>query len=153
MIKVFLALALLFVVSPLHNNNLGIKQIIDAEIACLTMNMYHEAGSESKQGKIAVGNVTMNRMKNNNFPRTVCGVITQSYKGACQFSWFCSGKVRQIPQTTYNELNKLAKKIYFGEIRDITGGALFFHNHEVSPEWAAPEKMTVEIGNHKFYRK
>lgn len=151
MIKVFLAIALLFVVSPLHH--MGIKQIIDAEIACLTMNIYYEAGSEPKQGKIAVGNVTMNRMKSNQFPNTVCGVITQSYKGACQFSWFCSGKIRQIPQTTYNEINKLAKKIYFGEIRDITGGALFFHNHEVSPEWASHEKMTVEIGNHKFYRK
>lgn len=151
MIKIIVAIALLLYLAPLHHQ--GIKHIIEAEIDCLTMNIYHEAGSESRLGKIAVGNVTMNRVKSNQFPNSVCGVITQTYKGACQFSWFCSGKIQRVSQEAYADIRKLAKKIYYGEIKDVTRGALFFHNQTVSPEWAKEEKMTVEIGNHKFYRK
>lgn len=151
MMKLFVAIALFLYVSPLHH--LGIKHLIDAEIDCLAMNIYQEAGNESKLGKIAVGNVTMNRVKSNQYPRTVCGVISQTYKGACQFSWFCNGKAQRVSQEAYNDIRKLAKKIYHGEVKDITRGALFFHNPDVNPEWAKEEKMTVEIGNHKFYRK
>lgn len=151
MIKLFLAFALLFVVSPLHHQ--GIQHLIEAEIDCLAMNIYHEANNESKLGKIAVGNVTMNRVKSREFPRSVCGVIAQTYKGACQFSWFCSGKLQQVSHVAYRDIRKLATKIYNGEIKDVTRGALFFHNPSVTPEWAKEKEMTVEIGNHKFYRK
>lgn len=151
MIKIIAAIALLLYISPLHNQ--GIKHLIDAEIHCLAMNIYHEAGSESRLGKIAVGHVTMNRVKSSEFPKTVCGVITQTYRGACQFSWFCSNKIKQIPQEVYQDIRKIAKRVYYGEVKDNTRGALFFHNHTVSPPWATEEKLTVEIGNHKFYRK
>jgi spore germination cell wall hydrolase CwlJ-like protein len=151
LVKTILALSLFFYLSPLHHQ--GIQHLIEAEIDCLAMNIYQEANNEPKLGKIAVGNVTMNRVKSNHYPRTVCGVITQTYKGACQFSWLCSGKLQRVSQEAYRDIRKLATKIYNGEIKDVTRGALFFHNPSVTPEWAKEEKMTVEIGNHKFYRK
>ena len=147
MIKVILAMALMFFLSPLHHQ--GIQHLIEAEIDCLAMNIYHEANNESKLGKIAVGNVTMNRVKSNHYPRTVCGVITQTYKGACQFSWFCSGKLQQVSHVAYRDIRKLATKIYNGEIKDVTRGALFFHNPSVTPEWAKEEKIFLMLDVHQ----
>ena len=66
-----------------------------AELRCLAENIYFEARAESMKGKIAVGNVTRNRLESKKFPNTYCGVIKQGYrpgKRNCQFSWFCDGK-------------------------------------------------------------
>ena len=66
------------------------KQRVLREVDCLAKNIYFEAGSESRAGKIAVAEVTMNRVKSREFPRSVCGVVYQKSRNICQFSWVCS---------------------------------------------------------------
>ena len=51
------------------------KQAVLREVECLARNIYFEAGGEPRAGKIAVAEVTMNRVKSRQFPRTVCGVV------------------------------------------------------------------------------
>lgn len=51
--------------------------ISDKDIECLARNIFYEAGSESKEGKIAVGMVTVNRAQDPRYPQTVCGVVKQ----------------------------------------------------------------------------
>ena len=74
---------------------------IDAEqLKCMVMNMYHEARGESDKGMIAVGYVTLNRVKSKLFPDTICDVVHQAVywdngvpkRHLCQFSWWCDGK-------------------------------------------------------------
>lgn len=65
------------------------KKVVMREVECLAKNIYYEAGSEPREGMLAVAQVTMNRVKSNEFPRSVCGVVYQQRKGVCQFSWVC----------------------------------------------------------------
>jgi Cell Wall Hydrolase len=44
---------------------------------CLARNIYYEAGSEPEEGKAAVGIVTINRVKDSRFGRSICDVVNQ----------------------------------------------------------------------------
>jgi spore germination cell wall hydrolase CwlJ-like protein len=44
---------------------------------CLARNIYFEAGSEPEEGKAAVGIVTVNRVKDGGFGKTICAVVNQ----------------------------------------------------------------------------
>jgi len=47
------------------------------ELECLARNIFYESGSEPREGKIAVGMVTINRSQDDKFPNTICGVVQQ----------------------------------------------------------------------------
>jgi len=49
------------------------------EVKCLALNIYHEARNQPTVGKLAVAQVTMNRVKDVRFPNTICGVVYQGY--------------------------------------------------------------------------
>jgi spore germination cell wall hydrolase CwlJ-like protein len=44
---------------------------------CLAKNIFYEAGSESEEGKAAVGIVTINRVKDSRFGSSICSVVNQ----------------------------------------------------------------------------
>lgn len=44
---------------------------------CLARNIFHEAGNEPEEGKVAVGMVTINRVRSGQFEKTICGVVNQ----------------------------------------------------------------------------
>ena len=44
---------------------------------CLARNIFYEAGSESEEGKVAVGMVTINRVRSGQFGKTICRVVNQ----------------------------------------------------------------------------
>ena len=47
------------------------------QLECLTRNIYWEAASEPFVGKVAVAQVTLNRMESGKFASSVCGVVHQ----------------------------------------------------------------------------
>jgi len=63
------------------------------QLECLTRNIYWEAASEPFEGKVAVAQVTVNRMQSGKFADSVCGVVYQKNvfyeRVVCQFSWWC----------------------------------------------------------------
>ena len=61
----------------------------DEEVFCLARNIYFEAGNQPLAGRIAVGQVTINRRNHKLFPNTICAVVHQGgeRKHRCQFSW------------------------------------------------------------------
>ena len=87
------------------------------QTSCLAENIYFEAGSEPFEGKVAVAQVTMNRVKDGRFGKDVCGVIFQKNvvmdKVVCQFSWHCDSavKTRPVNQVAYKESYEVAKKV------------------------------------------
>jgi spore germination cell wall hydrolase CwlJ-like protein len=131
----------------------GVFDRVEEEINCLAQNIYYEARGEPRKGKIAVGHVTLNRVKSKGYPNSVCGVISQKHKKTCQFSWMCMPKLPKIRQDLYDDIRSLAESIYYGEIKDVTGGATHFHSVHIQPIWANTKRMTTQIGNHLFYRK
>ena len=70
--------------------------------SCLAQTLYFEAKSEGRQGMVAVGWVILNRMRDGEFPRSICGVVKQGReKPGCQFSYWCDGSpTRRSPTTS-----------------------------------------------------
>ena len=69
-----------------------------SEMKCLAEAIYFEARGESIEGQYAVGEVIINRVLSDEFPNSVCGVISEGANrlNACQFSYNCDGKLETI---------------------------------------------------------
>ncbi|WP_253290759.1 cell wall hydrolase [Pseudoflavonifractor sp. MSJ-37] len=106
--------------------------------------IYAESGNQSLAGKIGVGNVILNRVKDSRFPSTVKGVIFQSG----QFSPVRSGSIYRTP----SEESVIAAKLCLEGV-NTTGKSLYFINPSVSPNsWASRNRTCVAtIGAHAFY--
>ena len=137
----------------------------DMQKECLARNIYFEAGNQPLAGQVAVALVTINRVKNSQFPNTICEVIYQAKLrknargenvpiiGQCQFSWFCDGKSdRPVDSDTWLEALGIAYNLFDVNVIDITEGALWYHADYTLPYWANQLNQTVVIENHIFYR-
>ena len=124
------------------------------QIDCLADNIYHEAGYEPDQGKVAVALVTMNRVQDPRYPKDICSVVKQKVNYTCQFTWFCQDKYTNRQKTAYEESRDIALHVYanYEKIKDFTNGALFYHADYVNPHWRGLERTTV-IGRHIFYKE
>ena len=129
------------------------------EVNCLAQNIYYEAAKEPYEGKLAVAQVTLNRVNSGKFAGTVCGVVKQKDKingvMICQFSWFCNQAYTRIVRNPYQwEESVLAAKKALTEPVAHDGiyktGAMYYHANYINPGW----KLTkvAQIGNHIFYR-
>jgi spore germination cell wall hydrolase CwlJ-like protein len=127
------------------------------QLTCLAQNIYHEAGSESYNGKVAVAQVTVNRANSGNFPSTICGVVHQKTQVAdktiCQFSWVCDplAKGRRVYSKAWKESQEIARKVLLDGLRleSLGSDALYFHNARVRPKWGL--ERIDRIGGHTFY--
>lgn len=122
------------------------------QIDCLAKNIYYEAAYEPKDGWMAVGLVTMNRVKSGNYADDVCGVVYQKTGKTYQFSWVGLKTLSKINHTVYNDIVELATLIYMNHdrLKDITDGATFYHADYVRPGWKL--EKTKQIGQHIFYK-
>lgn len=132
-------------------------EVRERQLTCLARNIYYEAGSEPFEGKIAVAQVTLNRVASGKFPDDVCKTIYQKNvfyeKVVCQFSWYCdrSTIVKPIHKENYDESMVAAKKVLLEDFRlPSLKEALFYHADYVNPGW---KKVRVaKIGRHIFYK-
>jgi spore germination cell wall hydrolase CwlJ-like protein len=128
----------------------------ERQLDCLAKNVYHEAGGEPFEGKVAVAQVTLNRVESGRFAPDICGVVYQKNviyeKLVCQFSWYCDGssKVKPIHPTRWRESEEVAKQVLFEGFRlPSLRSALYFHADYVNPRWGKPQ--VAKIGRHIFY--
>lgn len=134
------------------------KLINKKELDCMATNIYFEASTQSRVGKIAVAQVTMNRVRSPEFPNSICGVVyqgPQNHKNRrlCQFSWFCDGKPDVIlSKRVWRECVYIAKYVILGGVPDITFQSTHYHAKYVNPWWAKKMELTVSLGDHIFYR-
>ena len=127
------------------------------ELNCLAKNIYFESRNQPIIGRIAVGQVTMNRVNSPKFPNTVCEVVRQGgeKRNRCQFSSYCDGKLDEPKsEPTWDESVYLSLLIYSEEATiDVTEGALWYHATYSSPAWAKHFEKTVQINEHIFYKE
>lgn len=129
------------------------------EVMCLAENIFFESANEPLSGQVAVAMVTLNRVNNEQFPDTICGVVKQiKYRGVCQFSWYCEGKkpmkdLTRHDKVLYNNIINLAVDVYANhdKMNDPSRGALFYHANYVRPIWRKDLDKVAVIGNHIFY--
>jgi spore germination cell wall hydrolase CwlJ-like protein len=139
----------------------GTKPVNRDELKCMTDNIYYEAASQSVIGKIAVGRVVLNRVRDPRFPKSVCAVVYQGssrhgeakkFGEACQFSWTCEGPAKAVYNERYEESKKVAYQLLaYNSFSDSLKNALYFHADSVAPYWSKQKKLIAKIDNHLFY--
>ena len=149
------------------------------EMHCLAKNIYFEARGESIRGKVAVANVTMNRVDSPHYPNTICGVVYQAkhstwwlehhnrlvpVRHQCQFSWYCDGKADTLYLTnakgdvikanmqSWLDSLRIAEDSIRGEVKKvIPTNALWYHADFVNPYWSTSYVPVMKVGRHIFY--
>jgi spore germination cell wall hydrolase CwlJ-like protein len=130
------------------------EEPLDDAITCFSRTIYWETRGEGAAGMEAVANVVMNRLGHEGFPNTICEVVRQGREqGACQFSWWCDGRSDDAEEDkSYAIAKEIARKALNRQLTDRTGGALYFHQRKVTPNWSNEYIRTVEVGEHVFYK-
>ncbi|WP_119389859.1 cell wall hydrolase [Taklimakanibacter lacteus] len=131
------------------------RRLAMAEENCLAKAVYFEARSESELGQLAVAKVVLNRVKDPNYPKTICGVVYQGSdrRNSCQFSFACDGVPDEVKSKAAWDRSKLvAQKAIAGDqtIR-VIGAATNYHADYVRPKWAKEMRKLIKIGRHIFY--
>ncbi|MHB8127453.1 MAG: SH3 domain-containing protein [Mobilitalea sp.] len=119
-------------------------------LACL---VHSEAGTQSYEGKLAVANIVLNRVKSSKYANTIKGVIYQSG----QFSVAASGSLaKQLANfnnysSNSQQLSIKAAKAALEGANNI-GSRLYFHTYKSAVSKGYDEKSTsVKLGDHLFW--
>lgn len=120
------------------------------ETACLTRNVYHEARGEPYAGKLAVAQVTWNRVESRQWGTSVCKVVY----APSQFSWTADPSKRfKSPRnadwlTSERIVSDYTQGLRVTKLDDAT----YFHATRLGrPQWTRNLKKRLAIGNHVFY--
>lgn len=101
-----------------------------------------ESGNQVLEGKIAVGNVVMNRVNSPKFPNNIYDVLYQKN----QFSPASSGSLKRTP----NEESVIAAKLVL-DGAEVVPTALFFNRAGLSCYASRNRPYVTTIGAHAFY--
>lgn len=106
-----------------------------------------EAGGEPFNGKVAVGEVILNRVESNEFPNTIWGVIFDDNFGI-QFEPVANGTIYNTPSS---DSIKAAKEALAGS--NYIGDCLYFLNPTIAESnWITKNRdYYTTISNHEFY--
>lgn len=109
--------------------------------------IHAESEGEPLRGKIAVGNVVLNRVASPDFPDSIHAVIFDD-KWGVQFTPVSNGTINNTPSAE----SVIAAKLCL-DGANTAGGSLFFFNAALATStWIARSRSHVTtIGNHKFY--
>ena len=107
-----------------------------------------EAGAESMNGKMAVGNVVLNRVRHKSYPNSIWGVIFDRKYGT-QFTPAATGTIYKTPNADSIRAAKMCLEGY-----SLSNEALFFINPRIATNfWIVnTRKYCFSIGNHDFYK-
>ena len=123
---------------------------------CLAQAVYYEAGFQPIEGQRAIAQVVVNRVRDRNFPSTVCGVVYEGWKRrtGCQFSFVCDGSLWRRPPTDdeLHNAEKVAVDALSGHVVAAVGTATHYHTWRIDPYWNDTLVKTAQIGDHIFYR-
>jgi len=131
-----------------------VSQEIGKQVLCMAKNLYYEAAMEPFEGKLAVAQVTMNRVNSNKFPSNVCDVVYQKTGNTYQFSWVGENVSSVKNKYAWEECLIVAKKALTEKRLHDTiykTKSMYYHNTSVNPAWKL--KYVAKIGNHLFYTK
>ena len=123
-------------------------------LLCLTQAVYYEAGFEPLEGRRAVAQVVLNRMRHPAFPKSVCGVVYQrNSTPICQFTFVCDGSLYRRPgAAAWKQAEDVARAALAGYVERTVGSATHYHADYVAPRWAPLLAKVAQLGQHIFYR-
>lgn len=111
-----------------------------SDLELMAAMIYREAGAEPWEGKVAVGNVIMNRIKSSRYPNTMLGVLSQPY----QFSPWGNPKYINALKNGVNSTCMQAAEAAMNGTENYIGDLLHFRT-------ASSGYTGLIIGSHVFY--
>jgi N-acetylmuramoyl-L-alanine amidase len=125
------------------------KKYTSADVYWLSRLIEAEASGESYKGKVAVGNVILNRVNSKEFPNTVYNVIFEYYGNIPQFSPVANGMIYNNPSKDSINAAKDALK----GVKPVGNSTYFFNPSKAKGSWIVKNKSYVaSIGGHVFYQ-
>lgn len=119
------------------------------DVYWLSRIIHAEAAGEPYRGKVAVGNVVLNRVNSKDFPNTIYNVIFEYYGKIPQFSPVADGTIYNTP---CNECIQAAREALNGS-RPVGNSTYFFNPSKAAGTWIVRNKSYVtKIGGHAFYQ-
>ena len=120
----------------------------DDDVYWLARIISAESKGESLKGKVAVGNVVLNRVRSSAYPNTIYGVIFDKRYGT-QFAPVSNGSIYNSPTAE----SVIAAKICL-EGYSLSGEIIYFLNPSASSSsWITKSRpYAFTIGNHAFYK-
>ena len=118
---------------------------------CLAKNIYHEAGVEDRAGKVAVAQVTMNRVKEGAWGNSVCKVV----HAKSQFSWTLNKKkVAEKPKgLLWDQSVAVAKEFATGvRVKGLENSQYYHADYIKNPNWTKAKQVAKQVGQHIFYK-
>jgi len=108
--------------------------------------MFFESHRSSREGLVAVGSVVMNRVKSEEYPDTICGVVAQKKQ-------FAPGVMtRKMNSKVLPDVMAAADAVLKGERHPKVGNAKFFHQAGLKFPYKNMHYVLVAGGN-AFYEK
>jgi N-acetylmuramoyl-L-alanine amidase len=119
-----------------------------AEFECLAKAVHREAGNQSREGKLAVAQLVINRMNSGRFANSICGVVNQRGQ-------FFQTSSYNPPRDTaqWASAEAIAREALEGSAPQVIPGAVFFHATYIAPNsWFRTRERIAKLGQHIFYR-
>ena len=135
--------------SQLYNTGDRIS-LSNKEFNCLAKNIYFEAKFEPYIGKIAIGQVTYNRVLSGKWGNTFCSVVNAKN----QFSWMLFKKMREEnPKGKHWESAKHAATMFARGVRvtNLDSSDHYYAQYIKAPKWSKSMTKQAHIGQHIFF--
>lgn len=154
--------------------NYSPEPVYAQELYCLSINTYHETRGEDFEGKVAVAQAVMNRVRDEagEFRRydDPCDIVKRSnrdengnpIKNQCWYSWYCDGVPDTIYLYTDGEVNIMEKEAwkqsilasfyaYHNLYEPLVGDATHYYNYKTAdPSWSDHYMHIGDVGDHRF---
>lgn len=118
------------------------------QLECLTHAIYHEARSESLKGKLMVGFVIKNRMVDDRWKDSFCGVIEEPY----QFSFYDGVRYPSMAEYDAEKASREAAWMVYSSTSPFDECMLYYHADRVTPNWDYTKIDVYEqVDDHVFY--
>ena len=124
--------------------NFGMAQLSPKE--CLMRAMYFESNRSSAEGMLAVGTVVMNRVNDQRYPHSICGVVGQPNQ-------FASGVLsKKMTDSGAVLASQVADQVMRGERHPGVQNAMHFHTAGLRFPYNNMHYVLMAGGN-EFYEK
>lgn len=120
------------------------------DLHCLRKNVFYEAGVEDYYGKLAVAQVTYNRLKAGKWGNSICNVVYARK----QFSWTAKESKLDKPKGRLWKRSIAAVQDFLDGVRIMNlKDSLYFHTDYIkTPAWVNDQlQHDTQIGRHIFY--
>ena len=125
-----------------------VAQADAASVECMAKVVLHEAANQPREGKVAVAQTLVNRLKAGRFGDTICAVANQ--KG--QFFRIAGFHPRR-GSDGWQEAVEIAHEVLAGEADPVAPGAMFFRaSYAPANAFFRKRERVATVGAHIFYR-